>query len=95
MTEAKTPHRTRLATFLFSNSIHVADLSRAAGYSRQHVSNVKHARVQPTLECIAKIRAAISGLLDRDVDVRELFDFSGSGLEVSDSTTSVATGSCS
>jgi len=66
---------TRLEAFITEHEIRPVQLALKSGYSRQHILRVRMARIDPTRACMTCIRIACQMLLDRPVEITELFDF--------------------
>ena len=72
---SKTSHkpRTRLDAFLSGAPFSAGKLARAADMPVQHLSELRAGRSEPKESTIERLRLAASHLLNREVEVREMF----------------------
>jgi transcriptional regulator with XRE-family HTH domain len=68
---------TRLEAFIQSNGIRPAHLAREAGISRKHLWWLRMGRAEPTRIMMVRIAAGCSHILQRNVEVSELFAVGG------------------
>jgi len=65
---------TKLEKYLKARGIKPAHLTRACGYSRQHLLRVRMGRMEPTRLCIKAITEACQVLAHERVTAVDLFD---------------------